>query len=224
MTISGHDRTEQARATKVANRKLAVRDNKQEQSALVRIIGVRMREARDLSGLSQQEAAKGLGYANSSKLAKIEGATDTNSAPLLTILRAAKLYQVSVDFLFGISDDWERDPRLAREREIGTWLRDQTQKTITAQMTHLLRLQQMIEASETASLEAMSSMEEVGKAMDRFRDMNPSFDDLIGGARMQSAITRATELAQRSMAQVKRARGTLRSAGSNDTKQLDLAL
>lgn len=224
MSVTGEERTGAARATKVAKGRLAVRDSKQDQRALVKTIGGRMREARELSGLSQQEAAKELGYANSSKLAKIEGATDTDSVPLLTILRAAKLYQVSIDFLFGVSDDWERDPRLAREREIGTWLRDAMQKTTAAQIAHLMRLQSMIESSETATIEVLTSMEEASKAMNRFRDMNPCYEDLIGGARLEASITRANELAQRAKAQINRVRGTLRAGSASDTKQLDLSL
>jgi len=223
MTISAEDRTKKARATKAANSRLTVRDSKQEQRALVKVVGSRMREARDMSGLSQQQAAIKLGYSNSSKLAKIEGASDTDSVPLLTIMRAAKLYQVSIDFLFGVADDWERDPRLAREREIGTWLRDAMEKTTAAQINHLVRLQTMIDTSETATIEVLNSMEEANAAMDRFRDMNPCYEDLIGGAKLEAAINRAGELARRARAQVNRVRGTLRAASSGDTKQLDLA-
>ena len=76
-------------------------NTRMEQAAAVKTIGARMRQARELCNLSQSAAAKRLGYSNSSKLSKVEGATDTNSVPLWLILRAAKVYEVSIDFLFG---------------------------------------------------------------------------------------------------------------------------
>ena len=41
---------------------------KQEKAAVVRVIGTRMREARELCNMSLSEASKRLGYANPSKL------------------------------------------------------------------------------------------------------------------------------------------------------------
>lgn len=65
--------------------------SKHDQSALVRTIGERLREARELNNLSQSEAAKRLGYSNPSKLSKVESATDTNSVPLWLIVGAARV-------------------------------------------------------------------------------------------------------------------------------------
>ena len=45
---------------------------KQEKAAVVRVIGTRMREARELCNMSLSEASKRLGYANPSKLSKVE--------------------------------------------------------------------------------------------------------------------------------------------------------
>ena len=95
-----------------------------EQAAIVKTIGTRMRQAREMCNLSQSAAAKRLGYANSSKLSKVENATDTNSVPLWLILRAAKAYEVSVDYLFGATDDWEISARMTQEREVSPWLWD----------------------------------------------------------------------------------------------------
>ncbi len=59
--------------------------SKHDQNKLVRTIGERLRVARELNNLSQSEAARRLGYANPSKLSKIEAAADTNSVPLWLI-------------------------------------------------------------------------------------------------------------------------------------------
>ena len=88
----------------------------------MKTIGARLREARELCNMSQQRAAEALGYSNSSKLAKIEGATDTNSVPLYLIPKAATLYDVSTDFLFGLTEDWERGEGGLEDRESFGWL------------------------------------------------------------------------------------------------------
>lgn len=71
-----------------------------EQVAAGETIGARMREARELCNMSQSAAARRLGYSNPSKLSKVEGATDTNSVPLWLIVRAASVYEVSIDYLW----------------------------------------------------------------------------------------------------------------------------
>ncbi|MBL1266141.1 helix-turn-helix domain-containing protein, partial [Methylomicrobium sp. RS1] len=92
------------------------------QAEIVKTFGARMVQARELCGFSQKKAAKLLGYGNSSKLAKIEGATDTNSVPLWLIPKAAEVYEVSIDYLFGVSECWQREPIAAQEQHVEKWL------------------------------------------------------------------------------------------------------
>jgi transcriptional regulator with XRE-family HTH domain len=163
--------------------------SKAEQTALIRVIGARMREAREeLAGLSQQQAAGLLGYANSSKLAKIEGASDTNSVPLLAILRAAETYQVSIDFLFGVSDDWERDPAVCRERQVGRWLFEHLDQARTRDAQVFSEMRAMVEAVSSMIPSLADGAEQAKVAFERFIDLNPTFEDLIGGARLQASI------------------------------------
>ena len=75
-------------------------DVKREKAKLVRMIGLRMKHARELVNMTQEYAAEKLGYANSSKLSKIENASDTDNVPNYIIERAATLYDVSVDYLY----------------------------------------------------------------------------------------------------------------------------
>ena len=100
-------------------------DTKIDQLQLIAIIGCRMREARELCGYSQAKAAELIGYKNSSKLAKIENASDTKSVPIGTLRRAAEIYNVSLDFLFGISDIPDRAKMIEREQiVIANWIHD----------------------------------------------------------------------------------------------------
>lgn len=84
------------------------------------IIVSRLREARHLCGLSQTEAAVRLGFANGSGLCKLEQGA-THAVPLWVLARAARVYEVSADYLMGLTDDWEADARLT-ERATAHWV------------------------------------------------------------------------------------------------------
>lgn len=71
------------------------------------IVGTRLLSARDRSGLGQVEAAHLLGYATSSQLNQWEAGR--RLPPLSELIKAARLYVVSVDYLVGDSDDQVRD-------------------------------------------------------------------------------------------------------------------
>ncbi|NOR71261.1 MAG: helix-turn-helix domain-containing protein, partial [Methylomarinum sp.] len=73
-----------------------------------------MAEARMLCGYTQRKAARLLGYSNSSKLAKIENSSDTDSVPFMLIHKASNVYNVSMDYLYGLSTVYERDTVLAQ--------------------------------------------------------------------------------------------------------------
>jgi transcriptional regulator with XRE-family HTH domain len=95
-----------------------------EQAGVVRVIGQRLKEAREMCNLSLTEAARRLGYENPSKLSKIEGATCGNSVPHRILVRAALTYSSSMDFFYGLSDEWERDVGICQERDIAAFINE----------------------------------------------------------------------------------------------------
>lgn len=72
-----------------------------EQAELARVVGLRLKEAREAVGMSQLDAAKQLGYANSTKLSKIESGKHSSQILMWVLIRAAELYDVSLDYLVG---------------------------------------------------------------------------------------------------------------------------
>lgn len=188
-------------------------ESRKEQIQLVRVIGARLREGRELAGLSQIDAAKLLGYANSSKLAKIEAASDTNSVPMTTIRRAAELYDVSVDFLFGLTSDWERDPKIARERAVGAWLHNYLQEVRARDALAFVELSRLLEAVSSLIPNLATGAEQAKAAFERFMDMNPSYNDLIGGARLQSLIESLDDSGRHARLALKRLHVDLAGAG-----------
>ncbi|QSB03230.1 helix-turn-helix transcriptional regulator [Methylomonas sp. EFPC1] len=98
----------------------------EEKQKIVKTFGQRMIIAREMCGLSGLEAAELLGYANSSKLSKIEHASDPETIPAFLPYKASIVYNVSLDFLFGLSDDWQRDPIISQQCQIQRALEEVT--------------------------------------------------------------------------------------------------
>jgi len=196
---------------------------RQEQAAAVKMIGARMRQAHELCNLSQNAAAKRLGYSNSSKLSKVEGATDTNSVPLWLILRAAKVYEVSIDFLFGASDDWETGARMTQEREVSAWLQDVWEKSRQRDMETLKRLHDRVQTLAETVADMVVLAEDAGLALTRFAELNPAFEEMRAGSRLVSAVERASNAAKSAKAKMARFRMECKMAAA-DTHQLSLTL
>ena len=174
-----------ARSRKKAAAALSV---KQEQAQIVKLIGDRMRQARELCNLSQTEAAKRLGYANSSKLSKVEHATDTYSMPLWLLLRASKVYEVSIDFLFGVSESFDLSSRMSQERAVSSWLFEAFQKRQTQDMCVLRQLHVRLEAMNRVAATIFDQTDRTVDAFVKFRSRNPEFDEMPAGATLVNRI------------------------------------
>lgn len=192
-----------------------------EQATIVKTIGQRMRQARELCNLSQVEAARRFGYSNPSKLSKIEGATDTNSVPLWIIVRAASMYEVSIDFLFGASDDWETGARMTQEREVSQWMFNAWESSRRRDIEILRLIHNKVQAMDESVAAMVSSGTEAQAALARFRELNPDFIDMRAGSRLENAVDRVKDSAESAKAKMKRFRCEI-SIAATDTNQLKL--
>ncbi len=164
-------------------------DPKREQARLVQTIGARLAEARELCNMSQSVAAQRLGYSNSSKLSKVEGATDTNSVPLWLIVRASRLYDVSIDFLFGSSDDWET----GLQRPVQGWLLDTWQAARVRDLAELEKLHRRVTAISSLLPTVADEAERTAEAIERFAELNPEFEEMRGSAAAENLIRHAAK-------------------------------
>lgn len=166
-----------------------------EQSGLVKTLGARIHEARDLCNMSQLELARKLGYSNSSKLSKIENSTDTNSVPHWMLVRVARVCEVSLDWLYGESQDWEYSARMTQEREVSKWVFAESEKMRRRDMDAMRRLNNRIEADFKAVALMTAASDDMQHALQKFTLRNKGFDDMPAGAMLASAVERSTNAA-----------------------------
>ena len=83
-----------------------------DRAALKAIVSKRVLAARLMNGLSQTEAAELLKYGTPAQLSQWEQCR--RPVPLHMLMRASAVYQVSMDYLTGVSSDPERDVRTVR--------------------------------------------------------------------------------------------------------------
>lgn len=201
-------------------RRVRAKSDRAEQTNLVRIIGQRMRAAREMTNLSQLEAAKQLGYETSAKLSKIEGATE-GSVPLLTVAKASKLYDVSTDFLLGVSEDWEIDPAHSISNETSAWIGEAWEQTRRRDLEVLVWVKRRTDAVDTSIPNAYAASLRLKLAFEQFMALNPEFEDMKGGNRLAMAVDKVIETAAIASRQHEKYKNDLR-AMAKSTPQLNL--
>jgi len=141
-----------------------------------------------MCNMTLTKAAKLLGYANPSKLSKVECAYDTHSVPLWLIERAAKLYDVSIDFLFGRSDDFETSSRMYVERETAQWVFQAWETARKRDMQVVRGLINRVEHIGQSTVQLHNAGGQLHAAMQRFVELNPEFEMMRGGARVLASV------------------------------------
>lgn len=100
-------------------------------------IGERMRYAREtLNGMAQGRAADLLRI-HQKKLCQYEHYTDKLIPPLDVLIKCAKLYDVSLDYLTLISDDFEQNAKTKQEKGVSSWIYDQLELNTIAQLNSM---------------------------------------------------------------------------------------
>lgn len=145
------------------------------------IFGQRMKAARELCGLSQIEAFPLFGYANSAQLCKVENAFPRGfrfNAYLIAM--AVKHYGVSADYLLGFSGHHQRDIRSIRESKV----RDIVADYMADEFAEIRRLAKALGTIADLLEQYEKKTAEMMKTLVRFRELNPEFEDMPGGAKL----------------------------------------
>jgi len=177
---------------------------------LVKTFGVRMRTARELCGLSQIVAAKRFGYSNSSKLNKVELASDTSSIPFWLIPRASQIYQVSSDYLLGLSDEWQCNHSEALQSQIEKAI----QQSQSVQNNAIRQVYSQVVSIENAVSSNLKRSSEFKDLIVKFRALNPEFDDLRLGAKLLRVANETSIEAAKIAQQLSKSRDSFKSANN----------
>jgi DNA-binding XRE family transcriptional regulator len=162
--------------------------------AIVKIVGERMAEARQLCKLPRHMAADRLGVSDQS-LDRIESGIDIETIALKVIRQASLIYDVSVDFLLGFSDDWEVDPKTRQDREFAAYIHAEQVKLFSRWGITQLQLERQMEALAAVVGRLPAEIEAIHEALSAFKEMNSDFDRLPAGSQLQYRINRAGEKA-----------------------------
>lgn len=169
-----------------------------------RACGARLREAREIAGMSQAEAAERLGYSQQVQLSLME----SGNRPLTVhvLLECARLYGTTTDFLLGLAPDSDRDPVVAVQRHAAALVAAQIQR-----LTH-----HMATLSAATVRELMPSLAdgqrlaalvlELHRAIQTFHELNPRFENMRASSPVLAKARLAHEAATQYVAQVERGR------------------
>ena len=194
-----------------------------EQNLLAQSVGERMREAREMAGFSQIRAAALLGYANSSKLAKIETAAQL-TIPLWLLKKAAALYECSVDYLLGNAqsmDAREHPHEVARDAIL--LMREEWERMRWRDMVVTQSLARRLAACEALISLIDQQADEARAALSRLAELNPQYEDMPGGSRVEASVDRLHASARMARARLLRLKHEARAArGQPPQTEIDL--
>lgn len=157
--------------------------------ALAELIAKRIKEARQLNGISLEVAARRMGYKNDSQLSKLENAFDGRMPTVKRLLQISRMYGVSCDYLLGLTDDWDADEHHDRTVHIVAHLFDNLSVARRAEIKAICSLSRRVADMERVVIRLVNSAAETENAMTRFVDLNPTFkDEMRGGAKLARLI------------------------------------
>lgn len=154
---------------------------------LRRKVGERFVSAREINGWGQSEASLMLGYKNSTQLSLIEAGR--RLPPHEVLLRASTVYGVSTDFLYSLTEEAERDHRLAEKRaalrQVQSLLESQADTISGFVFDYVANGAPTVMTTRTL----LEDARKLADTVKRFHEINAKrFDTLRGGAPVLKAL------------------------------------
>jgi DNA-binding XRE family transcriptional regulator len=164
------------------------------ENQVIRVLSAKLKESRELCGLTQKVAAELLCVA-ASDLLTMEQGLNIGLIPSWFIKRASETYRVPTDFLFGLIDDWDLDdPEALGERDFFGPMQRLHAEHYSKVIAEQIRQDNRLKAMNAAVAAFGMAVQCIGEVFTRFRELNPQFDDMLGGA----PILRQIKLAEAS--------------------------
>ncbi|NOR71255.1 MAG: helix-turn-helix domain-containing protein [Methylomarinum sp.] len=165
-----------------------------ESVALAKVIGQRMNEARQLCGYTLTESAQMMGISRE-LLHKYEANFDIAFIPALIVAKAAKSFDVTAEYLYGFVDDWEYDPAVLQERQMGVQSHEFYIKQLAVLATRTANQQKQIDTLNESAKALIGAITEMDDALSSFQQMNSSFEDLKVGSQLVYRMKTANDTA-----------------------------
>ncbi|MDI1277290.1 hypothetical protein [Methylobacter sp.] len=171
--------------------------------AVLKTISSRLKEARALTSLAQHEAAQLLSIPTN-QLEAWELGINISPIPFRVIEDASKLYDISIDWLFGLTEDWELCPEIRKERNFAAHLQklfaEVQAKTIAEQIQKDCQI-----AALSGAVTALSpAIRAIYDAILKLWELNPEFDEMKGGALVIHTLDKADKTAHEATCQMVR--------------------
>lgn len=166
------------------------------QALMCKTIASRLSEARELCGFDIQQAAHLIGISQD-ELREIESKKQLGMVPAQhwLILKASKVFDVSIDWLFGQTTDWEFSADARRERNVLAFIETHTFNQDKYTQKVIARMDNRLRTLEATVGVLPLAVKEISDTLIRFRELNPCFDDMKMGAalvnRIEDAETKA---------------------------------
>jgi hypothetical protein len=106
-------------------------------------------------------------------------------------VRAAEIYDVSIDYLFGVTDDFEVGNRLCAERKMTQWLVKSWGIQHARDMRAIENLYEKVSLFMDITAQMLPLVQEAHDSLQRMRHLNPEFDDIKAGAKALASSQRA---------------------------------
>jgi transcriptional regulator with XRE-family HTH domain len=178
-------------ANKIAAKleKKAIQNSREKERNLARVIGNRLKYSREtLCGISQLKASEKLGISNT-LLALLEHGTDGRKPSHETMVKASRLYKVSLDYIYGETEEFETDIDEVHERHIQSWVLNELESQAINNLNITRKIGNRIAVVSNAAKFAIEYAKEIGEAVDTIRKLNPNFDDDIrGGSKLVNRL------------------------------------
>jgi len=167
--------------------------------ALAKIVGKRLRASRRAAGVSQAQAADRLCQKG---ITQISLAEDGQRLPTLhDMLKYADLYAVPLDFLLGRIDDpiaeADEQGQGIVVRAVAHSIGDLFDKFTSAVAAHVSVSVSHYRQDRYDLIDAIQAAEESEQALARVRELNPDFDDLRNGAKLEASLRKLSNIGKR---------------------------
>lgn len=151
------------------------------------IIGKRFIDARELNGFSQTDAAEKFGWKVSTQLSLIE--QGKRMPPHQVLIIASTVFGTSVDFLLGLSNEPERDPKQAERDAAMRHVHSLIDSNARSMTGMLLQYLSNGTPAVSSARRLMACSTHLVATVNRVRELNPkAFDEKVrGGAKLVGA-------------------------------------